>query len=194
MEYPVEKNTILFSPDSPAHDVYVLKQGEVELYHQQNGKKVIFETLFPGDIFGDFGVGKTSYYAVTTRQSFVCRTPTNEFLAIVKAHPEIALRLMRVLAEKTSDYERKIASLSQPAKEQILHEIQRLHEKNRRSVFAKMFHIPLRISHQKLAEKTGLNRVTVTKLLGELRNEGRIKIQEKTGEIQVIKGFYFSFT
>lgn len=183
--YP--KGTVIFSPEDPAHEVCILKQGEVELYHKQNGKKVVFETLFPGDLFGDFGTGKTNYYAEVTRQSTICRTPTQEFLDLVKAHPEMALRLMKVLAEKTSDYESKIASLSKSAKDQILDEILRLQEKNNTNMFAKMFKLPLRISHQKLAEKTGLNRVTVTKLLGELKDERKIKIDEKTGEIQVIE-------
>ncbi|MCF7917967.1 Crp/Fnr family transcriptional regulator [Candidatus Gracilibacteria bacterium] len=181
------KGTILFSPHQPASDVCILKQGEVELYHLDKGKKTIFETLFPGDIFGDFGVGKTGYYAEVTRQSTICRTPTNEFLDLVKAHPEMALRLMKVLAEKTMDYEQKIASLGKSAKDQILDELMRLHDKNKNNMFAKMFHIPLRISHQKLAEKTGLNRVTVTKLLGELRDENRLKVDDKTGEIVVIE-------
>jgi CRP/FNR family transcriptional regulator len=187
LEQNVAKGMILFSPENPADKVYALRGGEVELYHEQGGKKVVFETLFPGDLFGDFGI-KTDYFAITTRPSYVCETPTSEFLEIVRNYPDMALRLMRVLAAKISDYEGKIASLSRPARDQVLDELRRLHYKNGKSLFAKVFHIPLRISHQKLAEKTGLNRVTVTKLLGELRAEGMVEVDEKTGEMRVKEG------
>jgi CRP/FNR family transcriptional regulator len=182
-----KKASIIFSPQQSIREICILKQGEIELYHKPNGKKFVFETLFPGDIFGDFGTGKINYYAETTKKSMICRTPTKEFLDMVKIHPEMALRLMKTLAERTADYENKIASLSKSAKEQILDEIVRLHEKNNTNMFAKMFRIPLRISHQKLAEKTGLNRVTVTKLIGELQNEKKIQRDNKTGEISIVE-------
>jgi len=186
IESQVPQGEILFAPDRPAQQVYVIKSGEIELYHEKDGKRVVFETLFPGDVFGDFGAGPTDYFAQATRASFLCQTPTHEFLDIVREHPEVSLNLMQTLASKIHDYERKIASLNKPAKQQILDEIKRLQAKNEKSFLSKMFRVPLRLSHQKLSEKTGLNRVTVTKLLGELREEGLLSIDAKTGEIQVV--------
>ncbi|GEM_PF-5635352 len=185
IESQLPRGAILFSPENPAQQVYVIKNGEVELYHEKNGKRIVFETLFPGDVFGDFGTGPTDYFAQTTRASFLCQTPTHEFLDIVRAHPEMSLNLMQTMATKIHDYERKIASLNKPAKDQILDEIKRLQAKKQKSFLNKIFHVPLRLSHQKLSEKTGLNRVTVTKLLGDLREEGTLSIDAKTGEIRL---------
>jgi len=187
IEGDFKQGTVFYSPEVPARDVFVLKEGEIELFRDVSGKKVIIETLFPGDVFGDFGIGDSNHTAVVTKKAYICKTPTNEFLDVIKAHPEIALKLMKALAEKTAYYEDKIANLSLPAKEQLFQEIKRLDEKNKRKVFGKFFNIPLRISHQRLAEKTGLNRVTVTKLMGKLKEEGRILVDKKTGIIQVIE-------
>lgn len=175
--------TVFYGPDKPPTDVYILKEGEVEIVRDENGKKVIIETLLPGDIFGDFGTGNVNHYAVASRRCYVCKTPTNEFLDVVRQHPEMALKLMRTMAERTEYYENKLATQARPAKDQLLEEIKNLEEKNKRRVLGKFFDIPLRISHQRLAEKTGLNRVTVTKLMGELRREKKIFVNTATGAI-----------
>lgn len=180
------KGTVFYAPNNPAKDVFVIKEGEVELYRDEDGKKIIIETLMPGDVFGDFGTHHTNHIAIATRGCYICKTPTKEFLDVVRTHPEVALNLMQALAIKTEEYENRIATLARPAKEQLYEELKRLHTKNQRRVFGKIFNINLSISHRKLAEKTGLNRVTVTKLMGELRHEGRIIINEKTNAIKIV--------
>lgn len=168
--------------------IYVIKEGEVELIQERDDKVVVLETLFPGDVFGNFGLGEPSTHkAIVRRKTYICQTPTDEFLDIVKAHPEMAFRLMQALAEKTHYYEEKLAEAHLPAEDKLLAEIKRLSEKNSRRILGKFFKIPLVISHQRLAEKTGLNRVTVTKLMKKLRESGRIEVDEGTGEIRVNK-------
>ncbi len=185
IEEMVPAGTVFYQHAEPAEHVYVIKSGEVELLREENGKKVVLETLLPGDVFGDFGTGESSHAAVATRPVNICKTPTDQFLSVVSNHPEITLQLMRVMASRTQDYENKIAALSRPAKDQLLHELKRLKEKHERSFFGRFMSIPMRISHQRLSEKTGLNRVTVTKLMGELRRDGTIDIEETTGVISL---------
>lgn len=180
-----EKGHVFYRPQNPAKNVYVLKSGEVELYREENGKKIVIEVLGPGDTFGDFGV-RTTHCARAVRRSFVCETPTEEFLNIVKIYPQIALNLMQVMAEKISYYEDKITEFSKSAEERILAELRRIKEKNSRKIWGKLFDIPLRISHKRLAEQIGLNRVTVTKLMGKLQSANKIEIDSETGVIEII--------
>ena len=182
-----DKGYVFYEPSRPASDIYVIKNGEVELYQLQGGKKIVIETLFAGDTFGDFGAGETTHYARALRKTYICKTPAKEFLEIVKTFPEIALNLLSELAKKTQYYENKIAILSAPAKDQLLYELRLLSKKSMQKVLGKIFKIPLRISHQKLADKTGLNRVTVTKLMKKLKDEGAIKIDEATKVIEILK-------
>lgn len=180
-----EKDHVFYCPQNPAKNVYVLKSGEVELYREENGKKIVIEVLGPGDTFGDFGV-RTTHCARAVRRSFVCATPTEEFLNIVKIYPQMALNLMQAMAEKISYYEDKISEFLKPAEERILAELKRIKEKKSRKIWGKIFNIPLRISHKRLAEQIGLNRVTVTKLMGKLQSANKIKIDSKTGVIEII--------
>ena len=187
IEKNFEKGYVFYEPSRPATDIYVIKNGEVELYQLQNGKKIVIETLFAGDTFGDFGAGETTHYARALRKTYICRTPSSEFLKIVKTFPEIALNLLSELVKKTQYYENKIAILSAPAKDQLFYELKNLANKNIQKVLGKIFKIPLRISHQKLADKTGLNRVTVTKLMKKLKDDGYIKVDESTKVIEILK-------
>lgn len=167
--------------------IYILKEGEVELFKtDKNGKKIVTETLFPGDVFGNFGTDFYTNSAKTTRRSYICQTPVFEFLKLIKEYPQMVFQIMKIMAERTQEYENKIALLSSPAKDQLFYEIKNLSEKNKKRFLQKIIDIPFKISHQKLSEKTGLNRVTVTRLMKELQQENKIQVNEKTREITVV--------
>ena len=125
--------------------------------------------------------------AIVRRKAYICQTPKDEFLNIVKTHPELAFRLMQALANKTAHYEEKLVEANLPALDKLFAEIKRLDNKKSRKILGKIFNIPLMISHQGLADKTGLNRVTVTKLMKKLRENGQIEIDLKSGEIKILK-------
>jgi len=167
--------------------VYVITTGgEIELVREENGKTVVIETLLSGDVFGDFGMGiPVNHSARVAKTVTVCKTPKEAFLNIVRSHPEMVFQLMQVMAKRTHDYEEKIAQLSRPAKDQLLTELRLLQRKNQQSLVGRLFNIPFSISHQKLSEKTGLNRVTVTKLMGELRRDNLVVVDEGSGAIEV---------
>lgn len=178
---------IVYNAGEEVPYVYVITTGgEIELIREENGKTVVIETLLSGDVFGDFGLGlPVNHSARVSKTVSLCKTPKNAFLDLVRAHPEMIFQLMQVMAKRTHAYEEKIAQLSRPAKDQLLSELRSLQYKNKHSLVGRLFNIPLRISHQKLSEKTGLNRVTVTKLMGELRRDNLVTVDEGTGSISV---------
>jgi len=182
-----QSGAIVYNAGDEVPYVYVITTGgEIELIREENGKTVVIETLLSGDVFGDFGLGlPVNHSARVSKTVSLCKTPKNAFLDLVRAHPEMIFQLMQVMAKRTHAYEEKIAQLSRPAKDQLLAELRSLQYKNKHSLVGRLFNIPLRISHQKLSDKTGLNRVTVTKLMGELRRENKVLVDEGTGAIKV---------
>ena len=107
-----------------------------------------------------------------------------EFLKIIENQPQLMLNLMQRMAERIQDYETKIRSNIETASERVYSELERLQQKRRRSFVGKI--IPLQITHEKLAEHTNLNRVTVTRSLKRLKDEGLITIDAK-GIIELSK-------
>lgn len=180
-----DQGEILFSPENPAEEVFILKEGEVELYLEEDGKKITIETIVPGEVFGDFSNYKPVYTAKVARKSFICKTPKKVFMQTLSKNNELCFRFMQLLADRLIYHENRLASLIRPAKQQVIDELMRMKAKEERTIFGKVFRFPIKISHQRLAERVGLNRVTVTRILGDLKKEGKVKVNEKTGEIQV---------
>jgi len=180
-----QQGEVLFSPDQPAQDVFILKEGEVDLYLEEDGKKITIETIVPGEVFGDFSNYKTVYTAKVARKTFICKTPKKVFMHALAQNNQLCFRFMQLLADRLTYYENRLASLVRPAKQQVVDELLRMKAKEERTIFGKVFRFPVKISHQRLAERVGLNRVTVTRILGDLKKEGRVKVNDKTGEIQV---------
>lgn len=183
------KNFQVYSPHEPDGNIYVLKRGEVVLYHSKNGKRAIFDTLEPGSVFGSFDPSNIvpGHFAVTTRPSLLCVTPLNEFLKIIAQHPEAMLRLMQKMALRIHDYELKIHSGIEGASERIYNELLRIQQKRQRSFLGKLMPVPLQITHETIAEYTNLNRVTVTRGLKALKEQGLVTIEKDTGAIRLKK-------
>lgn len=187
-EKKYSKGVQIYSPHEENDKVYVVNQGEVTLHHSRGGKRFIFDTLPAGSVFGNFNPDQKnpSHFAETTKGTVLCVTPMHEFLEIIKQNPEMMLRFMQKMAHRIQDYEVKIKSHLDTASERILTELKRLDRKRKESFLGKLMHLPLQITHEKLAEYTNLNRVTVTRSLQTLKKEGFIAIDEK-GVIEILK-------
>jgi len=187
-EETYKKGTQIYTPHEPARNIYSLKHGEIILYHARDGKRAIFDTLGPGAVFGNFDPNqeKPTHFAETTRSTLLCITPLDEFLKIVATKPEIMLNLMQNMAERIQDYEDKIRMNIETASERVYSELERLQKKKLGSLLGKFMPLPLQITHEQLAEHTNLNRVTVTRSLKKLKEEGLIVIDNK-GVIELKK-------
>jgi CRP-like cAMP-binding protein len=186
-EKTYSKDVQLYSPHEPVGYIFVVKRGEVILYHSKEGKRAVFDVLGPGSVFGTFdAANKTpNHFAQTTKNTLLCVTPVEEFLKIVSRHPEIMLRLMQRMAMRINDYEQKIRSSIDTASEKVYFELVRLKDKKQKSILGKIMPIPLQVTHEQIAELTNLNRVTVTRSIKKLKNAGLITVDKGTGVIDV---------
>ncbi len=180
------KGSQLYTPHKDDGKIYVIHRGEVVLYHSKDGKRAIFDTLGPGTVFGTFDPAspKPNHFAQTTKNSYLCVTPVDEFLKVISAHPEAMLKFMQKMANRINDYEEKISTNIDTASEKIYQELNRLNKK-RSSFMGKLIKIPLQITHEQIAERTNLNRVTVTRSLKKLKTDGLVSIEEGTGIIDL---------
>ena len=139
-----------------------------------------------GSVFGTFDPNqdKPTHFAETNKRSMLCVTPLDEFQKIIHHHPEMMLNLMQKMAHRIQDYETKMRSNIETASEKVYSELERLQKKRQFSWIGKFVPIPLQITHEKLAEHTNLNRVTVTRSLKKLKEEGLITIDGK-GVIEI---------
>ncbi len=187
-EEDFKKGRQIYTPHEKDSNIYFLKHGEIILYHSKDGKRAIFDTLGPGSVFGTFDPDQElpTHFAETIKNTLLCITPLDEFLKIIHSHPKLMLRLMQKMVHRIQDYETKIKSNIETASERVYSELSRLNKKRQMGIIGKFIPVPLQITHEKLAEHTNLNRVTVTRSLKKLKDDGLISINSK-GVIELMK-------
>src|SRR3989344_4066829 len=171
----------LYSPhDGLDRNVFLLKEGEVVLYHSRDGKRTIFDVLGPGSLFGNFlpNAEGATHYAEALPGSRICILTPGDFQKVVAKHPEVLTRLLQKLSSRLHDYEQKLKLDTGSALEKVLGELRRYTRKKRNPFALLSKDAPLALSHEKIGELTGLNRVTVTRALNLLKLRGDIEVDE----------------
>jgi CRP/FNR family transcriptional regulator, cyclic AMP receptor protein len=97
---------VVFRKGDPAEDLMIVLDGRVKLSSASvNGKEVIFDYIGAGRCFGEGALldGKTRRLEATAvKASAVFALRRRDFLACLEQHPEIAVRIIRVLCERLS--------------------------------------------------------------------------------------------
>lgn len=182
---------LLYSPHTDETRLFLVKEGEVSLYHTRNGKRFVFDVMGPGTLFGNVGMQNVplSHFAEAAEGTRICAFSSYDFQRIIAAYPIVMMRALSTLGNRLEDYEKKLAENLVDAKEKVLHEIAR-YEKKRMPRFLEWFSdkpVDHQLTHEYLAKLTGLNRVTVTRAIHELQTENKI-IVGSDGKIVVHTG------
>ena len=177
--------SLLYTANEYIDYIYIVKQGNVSLYHSKDGRRFVFDVVEKGGLFGNLSANDSpvSHNAEVEKGSRVCRFTVADFLAIVSEHPQVMLRTMKVFAERISDYIGKFEAEHANAGERILLELHRSNKK-KKNLFMVMKKKDdcLKMTHEDIAKRTGLNRVTVTRALQQLESQGKVML-DKRGEI-----------
>ncbi len=173
---------LLYTPHDQETRLFLVKEGEVSLYHVKDGKRFVFDVMGPGTLFGNVGMqeGSLSHFAEAAEGTRICTFSSADFQQIISAYPVVMMRAFSSLAHRLEDYETKLGETLSDAKEKILHEIER-YEQKRTPKFLEWLSgeaTKRQLTHEHLAKLTGLNRVTVTRAIHDLQAEGEIDVDE----------------
>jgi CRP/FNR family transcriptional regulator, cyclic AMP receptor protein len=90
----------LFTQGEAADAFYILDAGEIEIsVLSQGGRKLSLEIMTPGEIFGEIGLfaGKRTASATAIGAVRLRRVGRSDFLAAIRAEPELALQIIDLL-------------------------------------------------------------------------------------------------
>ncbi len=100
-EFPA--GTVLFEEGQPGHDMYIMVAGEVEIRRQVGDSERVLAVLSAGEFFGEMAIlnGRPrSATAVVRTAARLLVIDATTFEAMVRARPEIALRMIKALATR----------------------------------------------------------------------------------------------
>jgi transcriptional regulator, Crp/Fnr family len=180
-----ERGKTIFFPGDPAERVYFLVKGAVKLSRvYEMGEEITVALLRENSIFGvlSFITGQRSdrfYHSVAFTPTELLSLPIEQVEKSLQENAELAMLLVKSLSSRILQTEMMIETLAHRDMGSRL--ISFL------LILCRDFGVPgpdgvtidLKLSHQAIAEAIGSTRVTITRLLGELRKKKYISIHKK---------------
>jgi CRP/FNR family transcriptional regulator, cyclic AMP receptor protein len=172
----LEKEDILYTPKEGTERLFILKKGRVQLYEvNRDGEEVTLSVIEDGNIFGEMALTSQSLYGLYVRAiepSTVVSLRREDVEDLIRDTPDVGLRLVRELAERLHDSERRYADMvgkDVPARLATL--ILTLVD-SEGVVSSESYRIPNHYTHERLASMIGCKRVAVTRAFRKLEGGG----------------------
>lgn len=113
-EKELERGEDLFVEGDPGEFVYVVQAGQIELTREGPEAPMLLSRKGPGELFGEMdvllGAARTTR-ARAASQASVLELDGATFQSMCVDQPEIAIRVIRQLAERAKELERRLAAL-----------------------------------------------------------------------------------
>lgn len=180
------KNGVIYFPETQSQNIYFLKSGHVKIVRlSPEGREVILDVVGPGEIFGELALADEDeeiYVEIATALDdvLICAMGKDDFIDFLRKHPDLNLRMLKLIGLKLRRVESKIEDLiCKNVRERIITFLLRFAE-----VFGKIksgqISVPKFLSQQEIAHLTGASRQSVATILNDLRKEGLIVFTTKS--------------
>ena len=181
----VERSKTIFFPGDPAEKVYLIRRGAVRLSRvYESGEEITVALLRENSLFGVLSLitGNRSdrfYHAVAFTRVDMITAPATSVRKAIEEDTTVGLLLLQGLSSRVLQTETMIETLTHRDMSSRLVSFL--------LVLCRDFGVPgkegitidLKLSHQAIAEAIGSTRVTITRLLGDLKNSGLVQIDRK---------------
>lgn len=171
----VRKGKVFYRPEETGEVLFILKEGNVQLYRiSPEGKKLVITTLDKGSLFGEMallGQQMHNTFAEANNDCTICVMSRSDLERLILQRPQVALRILEITGRRLRDAESRLEDLAF------------------KGIPARLSSLLLRLSggsdeivgltHQDLAEMVGTYRETATQVLNDLKAKGLIEIGRK---------------
>lgn len=110
--YPA--GTVLFEEYDPGSRMYVIRRGKVKIARHNGEHEIVLAMLGPGEFFGEMALLENlprSATATVTEDSELVEVDQRTFEEMVRGNVEIAVRIMRKLASRVRELDRRLQHL-----------------------------------------------------------------------------------
>ncbi len=185
-----DRGKTIFFPGDPAERVYFLIRGAVKLSRvYEAGEEITVSLLKENSVFGVLSLvsgpgteprqADRFYHSVAFTPVELLSVPIEQVEKALKQNPELAMMMLQGLSSRILQTEMMIETLA--------HRDMRSRLTSFLLILCRDFGlqgpngviIDLKLSHQAIAEAIGSTRVTITRLLGDLRQNKMISIHKK---------------
>lgn len=173
-----KKNSIVMNQGDPTDSLFVVAEGRCRLYRSDaQGRELVISLRGAGDYFGALALldGQGRAYSVQTLEpTTIYQVPRHDFLEMLDKHPEIALNLLRSMAERMRRMAEDVSCLA------LMDVYGRLtHILHKESAEQDGILKTGRLTQQDLADMTGASREMIGRIMKDLKLGGYISVESK---------------
>jgi CRP/FNR family transcriptional regulator, cyclic AMP receptor protein len=110
----IPRGTVLFREGDPGEEMYVVQSGRVEITKRAGGVEKLLATLGQGEFFGEMSIlnqKPRSATATAVEDARLLVIDPRTFDAMLRANAEIALRMIKKLADRLQEADEQIENL-----------------------------------------------------------------------------------
>jgi CRP/FNR family transcriptional regulator len=184
------KGELIFLEGDQGNEIFFIGSGSVSIYTFDKSKKVILAFLREGEYFGEMALMKPGLVRSATAE---CLMPTrlyglrrSDFQLLIENDRNIAFHLLDYTMDRLRRANQQIYDMTfLNVRSRIVKKLLNMAQ-DYSSDELNEYVIPVKITHQQIAEMVGAARETVSKVLQELQDEGLIAIQDKRVQLRDI--------
>jgi CRP-like cAMP-binding protein len=176
--------TLIFSEDDPCQGLYVVESGAVKIFKTSaSGREQVLTIEGPGQSIAELPVFDGGSYpasALAMGDTALLFVGKKDFQALCLQHPEVALKVLKVIGARLRTLVGIIEELSFTTVRHRLAGLLLRLAKRRGKQTGRGIEFTLRGSNQELAWHIGTVRELVSRNLGRFQAEGLVKMEGKT--------------
>jgi CRP-like cAMP-binding protein/CheY-like chemotaxis protein len=182
-----KKKQIIYAEGQHPNKLYYIEAGKVKIYKtSESGKEFITSLLSDGDFFGHIALLENKTYlefAETLEESKIRVIPKKEFEDLLTQHQEIALKVIKLLANNIAEKEDQLVALAYHSLRKrvadALLTLKKKYEHQNDELFS------IAISREDLANIAGTATESLIRTLSDFKSEKLISIQD--GKITLLE-------
>ncbi|MFD1360181.1 Crp/Fnr family transcriptional regulator [Lentibacillus salinarum] len=179
--------THIFMQGDPLTNVYFIHQGKIKIYKTDfHGREQIVNVLQPGDMFPHQGFFRQDDYpahAEVLEDAVLIYIPIQSFEHFLVNHPEICIKLFRVLGDIIVDLQGRLEEkILHNTYEQIIMLLLRLSRGYGKETNDGLIKLTTQFTNRELANMIGSSRETVSRTLTQLKKQNLVTT-DKSGAI-----------
>jgi CRP/FNR family transcriptional regulator, nitrogen oxide reductase regulator len=161
---------IFWDGDAPEW-FYIIAEGKVKaLKYSSLGKEFVIAFFGPGEMFGEVAVFENKPYpasAQTVTETKVVGIKTDKFLPFLANHPQVALRIISILAGRLRDAQGRLRDLAGEKVEQRLASVLLM--------LSVKLGLTLPFTRQEIADMVGTTTETAIRVMSHLKDRGIVR-------------------
>ena len=110
----IPAGTVIFEEDDPGKEMYIIHEGKVRIVIRVRSIETTLAELGRGDFFGEMAVlekSSRSATAIAATDLKVLVLDEETFLSVIRSNPDVALAIMREMAERLRHADERIETL-----------------------------------------------------------------------------------